>query len=84
MELRVKELCKQKGITLKELAARMGVTDISLRQTLAGNPTLKTMKRVAEVLGVETYELLKDPAPYTARCPNCGQLVSVEFRMKKL
>ena len=31
MELRIKELCKAKGLLQKELAEKIGVTDIALR-----------------------------------------------------
>ena len=43
MELRIKELLKEKGVMHKELAERLGVTDIALRASLKGNPTIGTL-----------------------------------------
>lgn len=36
----VKELCRIQGITLKELAQRIGIAPESLSRTLSGNPQL--------------------------------------------
>ena len=45
MELRIKELCKAKGLLQKELAEKIGVTDIALRASLKGNPTIGTLEK---------------------------------------
>lgn len=57
--LRIKEILKERGITYKEMAARLGTSDIALRASLRGNPTMKTLEKVAEVLCVEVPELFK-------------------------
>lgn len=51
-QLRVKELLKSKGLTAKELAVRLGITDIALRASLKGNPTIGTLCAVLIVGGV--------------------------------
>lgn len=57
--LQVKNICKQQGITLKELAERMEVSPESVTRMLSdnGNPTLSTLSSVAKALNVEVYEL---------------------------
>lgn len=57
MELRIKDLLKERGILHKELAEALGVTDVALRQSLKGNPTVSTLQKIAEALGVEVWEL---------------------------
>lgn len=57
MELRIKEICKEKGILQKELADKIGVTDIALRASLKGNPTVGTLEKVAKALDVTITEL---------------------------
>lgn len=57
MELRIKDICKQKGLLQKELAEKVGVTDIALRASLKGNPTVGTLEKVANALNVEVWEL---------------------------
>lgn len=59
MALRVKELCKEKHITMTEIAARIKISPISLSQSLSGNPTLSRLQEVADILGVEVSELFE-------------------------
>ncbi|MBC5644256.1 helix-turn-helix transcriptional regulator [Parabacteroides sp. BX2] len=60
MELRIKDICKQKGLLQKELAEKVGVTDIALRASLKGNPTVGTLEKVANALNVEVWELFTE------------------------
>ncbi|MEG2164065.1 MAG: helix-turn-helix transcriptional regulator [Bacteroidales bacterium] len=54
----MKELCQGQGITQKELAEKMGITDISLNKTLRGDyPQLQTLERIAITLNVPITEL---------------------------
>lgn len=59
MELstRVKELCKQRNIQLKDLAAKMNIAPESLTRTLRGNPQLSTLNNIADALNIEISEL---------------------------
>lgn len=61
MELRVKELLLQKGITLKEFSSMSGISQSNLSNYLNGNisPTLETLKKIALHLEVELVELFK-------------------------
>lgn len=58
--LRVKEICKQKGITQVELAKRLGISPSGLNQRIAGNPTLDKIEETANALGVHISELYTD------------------------
>ena len=53
----VKELCRIQGITLKELAQRIGIAPESLSLTLNGNPQLSTLEAIASNLGVNLSDL---------------------------
>lgn len=57
MELRVKEVCKNKGITLAEIANKIGVAQASLSKMLGGNPTIGTLEKIATALNVPITEL---------------------------
>ena len=37
----VKELLKQKGMTAKELAEKLGISEGALSKSISGNPTLE-------------------------------------------
>ena len=68
MELRVKEICKEKGILFKDLAEKLGVTDVGLRKQVQGNPTIGTLEKIAQ-----------EPAdPNTITCPKCGTRFKME------
>ena len=72
MELRIKEILKEKGILQKELAEKLGITDIALRASLKGNPTIGTLERVSTALNVPISELFEQPQSDTINCPYCG------------
>ena len=58
----IAELRKQKGYTQKELAEKMGISDISLNKTLRGEyPQLQTLEKIANTLNVPIAELFEKP-----------------------
>ena len=63
MQLKVKELLKQRGMKMTELAAKVGVDQSNLSKSLDGNPTLSRLEEIAKVLGVPVRELLPDAPP---------------------
>ena len=44
---------------MAKLAEEMGVHPVNLSSSLNGNPTLSTLTKIAEVLGVEVYDLFE-------------------------
>lgn len=59
LQLRIKELCKEKGITLNTLAVRIGVTQPSISGLATGKikPSLDTLEKLSQALNVEVGEL---------------------------
>ena len=79
MELRVTECCKTKGITLQDLANKLGVARSTLANTLTKkNPTLETLEKISKALGVKVSDLL-DEEKNTITCPKCG----AKFELKE-
>lgn len=72
MNLRVKEILREKGMMQKDLAAKMGVADISLSRSINGNPSMDTLIKIAEALEVEMGELFTPIYKEEMRCPKCG------------
>ena len=58
-KLRVKQIVKDKGLTMAKVAEMLEIHPVNLSSTLNGNPTLSTLTRIAEVLGVEVAELFE-------------------------
>lgn len=80
MKEKVKMLLRQKGMTAKDLASTMGISEAALSLCLSGNPTLSRMIEIANALGVEVADLLPHSGS-VMKCPKCGaklQLTEVE------
>lgn len=62
MDLRLKEILAQRGITLKEFAQISGISQSNLSNYLNGNisPTLDTLKKMASFLNIDVVELFKE------------------------
>ena len=58
-KLRVKEIVKQKGLTLAKVADMLDVHPVNLSTTLNGNPTIATLEKIANVLEVDFVELFE-------------------------
>ncbi|QDZ63238.1 XRE family transcriptional regulator [Elizabethkingia bruuniana] len=59
IKLRVKELLKEKGISQKELAEKLNMTETGLSISINenGNPPLKRLEEIANALNVDFLEL---------------------------
>lgn len=55
--LKIKELAKSKGLTLNDLANKMGINRVTLSNMINGNPTVSTLSKIAESLNVPVSEL---------------------------
>lgn len=80
MELRVTECCKRRGITLQELADKLGVARSTLANTLAKkNPTLETLEKISKALDLKVSDLIvEDDDRNTLTCPKCGARFKLE------
>lgn len=77
---RIKDKCQEKGITQKDLAEKIGITDISLNKTLRGEyPQLQSLEKIANALGIPISELFENPKENTTTCPHCGKPISVKI-----
>lgn len=66
MELRVKEICKEKGLQMQELADKIGITRITLTRNINGNPTISTLENIAAALDVDITELFERKGDFIA------------------
>lgn len=78
MNLRIKELCREKNITLSELAIKMGIKQESLSRAINGNPTLETLQKIASALNVPISDLFEQPDTSVIVCPKCGTRLEVK------
>lgn len=78
MELRIKEIAKQKNIPIKDIAKALGITASALSQNIAGRASLDRIEDIANVLGVPVRDLFPDEDENSITCPNCGKRFVIE------
>lgn len=61
MKVYIKEMLALKGLTQKDIAERMGVTQSNVSATIS-RPSFPTLERIAEALQVEPWQLLAPPS----------------------
>ena len=57
--LKAKEIIKEKGMTIEEVASKMGITKGSLSSALNGNPTVSYLTRVADTINCDIRDLFR-------------------------
>lgn len=81
-KLRIKELCKEKGVNQKDLAPVLGISATSLSTAIQeGRLNIRQLERIADTLGVGVPELFAGGSS-GFRCPNCGALLEVSVSRK--
>ena len=80
MPLRIKEVIKERGTTVQDLAERMGITRVGLSQHINGNPSVEVLERIASALNVPVTELFEQQKSDTASitCPYCGKNINIK------
>lgn len=72
--LRVKEIAREKGLSMADVAKRMNMSQSGLSMALNRNLTLDVLNRIADALEVEIPDLFerKKEEENTIICPKCG------------
>lgn len=88
MGLNIKKAIDERGLLVKDVAKRMGITPTALSQQINGkiykgrrvasNPSVEVLTRIADAIGcdvVELFETKPQERPNTIVCPHCGKLI---------
>lgn len=65
-EMNIKRVIKEKGYTIPQLADKMGKNRVTLFQTISGNPTVKTLKEIAEAIGCKVGDFFREDDDFVA------------------
>lgn len=57
--LRIKQIAKKRGYTMVQVAEKLGVNPVSLSSAINGNPTVATLEKIANVLGVDVADFFE-------------------------
>ncbi len=91
-ELRIKEVCKEKGVKVMDLSTMIGVSQTNTSNIINGkvNPSLETLEKIASALNVPMWQLFASPEEIQPQsdgvsitCPNCGKEFEVELKAKE-
>jgi transcriptional regulator with XRE-family HTH domain len=79
MSLQLKKIIKQKGLTIQEVAEKMGINRVGLSKHISGNPSVEILQRIADAINVDIVELFEQKKNNDFICPECG----TKFKMIK-
>lgn len=80
MVLKIKELCKEKGVSVTKLSEMVGITQPNMSNIANGktSPSLDLVERIASSLGVEVAALFSSPKEGVITCPHCGKSITLK------
>lgn len=87
VKLRIKSILKEKGMTAKSLADKMGKTPQYLNTVINGDKgaSLNSLQKIAEALNVPVATLLADYEQAinpTIICPKCGARIVLDSKIE--
>ena len=86
---RIKEILKEKDITVNQLSEMLGVSRQALSKQIQGKMLVETAEKISEALGVEMWELfasreeVMEQNKNTIPCPHCGKPIEVSLLKKE-
>ncbi|MDR0573035.1 MAG: helix-turn-helix transcriptional regulator [Tannerella sp.] len=80
--MRIKEILKEKGLSQKEFASRLGMSEVGFSIAISekGNPPINKIKEIAAALGVPITDLFEPPASDAIICPKCGARLEIKVK----
>lgn len=80
---RIKEILKEKGLTVNQLAGMLEISRQALSKQIQGKMLVETAQRIAETLDVPMWQLFASPEEVkedanTIICPHCGKKIKIE------
>lgn len=74
----IKRAIKANGLTVKEVAERMGITPVGLSQHINGNPSVEVLERIATAIGCNVSDFFAPQPTNTLTCPHCGKSITIK------
>lgn len=81
MNFRIKDIAKERGLSLIELADKIGVTYNTLNRNISANPTIDTLQKIADALNVHITELFQKPIGNT---PAVSGFIKIENKIYEI
>lgn len=82
---RIKEILKEKGLTVNQLADMLEISRQALSKQIQGKMLVETAQRIAEALDVPMWQLFVSPEEVQPKkdglsftCPHCGKDINLK------
>ncbi|WP_347020879.1 helix-turn-helix domain-containing protein [Bacteroides finegoldii] len=82
---RIKEILKEKGLTVNQLADMLEISRQALSKQIQGKMLVETAQRIAEALDVPMWQLFASPEEVLPKkdglsitCPHCGKDINIK------
>jgi transcriptional regulator with XRE-family HTH domain len=82
---RIKDILKEQGITINELAEKMGLNRVTLSTQINGTANIASYEKIAAALDVPLWQLFASSQEVqetknTITCPHCGKPIELEVK----
>ena len=83
--IRIKEILKEKGITVNQLADMLDISRQALSKQIQGKMLVETAQRIADTLNVPMWQLFASPNDIRKTdgaliCPKCGTPLELKIK----
>lgn len=82
---RIKEILKEQGVTINELADKLGISRVTLSTQINGTANIVSYEKIATALNVPMWQLFASPEEiqpqsdgFSITCPNCGKSIKIK------
>ena len=82
---RIKDILKEKGVTINELAEKMGLNRVTLSTQINGTANIASYEKIATALDVPMWQLFASPEEVRSKkdglsltCPHCGKDINIK------
>lgn len=82
---RIKEILKERGITINELADKLGISRVTLSTQINGTANIVSYEKIATALNVPMWQLFASPEEvqpkkdgFSLICPHCGKSIKIK------
>lgn len=82
---RIKEILKEQGVTINELADKLGISRVTLSTQINGTANIVSYEKIATALNAPMWQLFASPEEIQPQsdgvsitCPNCGKSIKIK------